>query len=90
MRDVEWADLCEFAADGAFGFEARFGRVLLVFVRTETAGATELLERLAGVNLRHNGPLHVCDVSETQTAKENFIGYLRRPKSLWCLVCISV
>lgn len=57
-------DLCELAADSTFGIEARFGQVLLVLVCTQAARAAELLERLAGVDLCHDGTLHVCDVPE--------------------------
>lgn len=56
------ADLCQLPADGAFGFEAGLGGVLLVFVGAQTACAAELLEGLAGVHLRHDGAFHVCDV----------------------------
>lgn len=57
-------DLCELAADSTFGFEARFWRVLLVLVCSQAARAAELLKRLAGVDLCHNGTLHVRDVPE--------------------------
>lgn len=59
-------DLCKLAADSTFGFEARFGRILLVFICTQAACAAELLERFAGVDLRHDGTLHIRDVPEKQ------------------------
>lgn len=65
------ADLCELAADGALGvaLDCRLGRVLLVLVRPQASGAAELLEGLAGVHLRHNGALHVGDVSGKKSNK---------------------
>lgn len=59
------ADLCELAADGALGvaLDSGLGGVLLVLVGPQAAGAAELLEGLAGVHLRHDGALHVGDVS---------------------------
>lgn len=61
------ADLCEFAADGAFGLEGGLGRVLLVLVGPQAAGAAELLEGLTGVHLGHDGPLHSGDVPGKHT-----------------------
>lgn len=58
--------LRQLPADGAFGFEAGLGGILLVFVCAQTACAAELLEGLAGVDLRHDGTLHVGDVPENK------------------------
>lgn len=67
------ADLRELAADGALGvaLDSRLGRVLLVLVRSQAAGAAELLEGLAGVHLCHDGALHVGDVSGEKTKQKN-------------------
>lgn len=62
-------DLCEFPADSAFVFQACFRRVVLVLVRAQAAGRTELLKRLARVHLGHNGALNVCDVPVERTNK---------------------
>ena len=81
---VRRTDLCELAADSTFGFEARFGRVLLVLVRAEAARAAELLEGLAGVNLGHDGALHVCDVPEKHKHKHRHINICRK---MWTRTC---
>lgn len=58
----ELTDLSELSADGAFGFEARLRRVLLVLIGAQAASAAELLEGLARVHLGHDGAFHVGDV----------------------------
>lgn len=59
-------DLSELAADSALGFERGLGWVLFVLVGSQTAGTAELLERLTGVHLGHDGSLHGSDVPGRQ------------------------
>lgn len=58
--------LCEFAADSTLGLDGALGGQLLVFVGSQAASAAELLERLAGVHLGHNGALHTRYVPADQ------------------------
>lgn len=59
-------NLSELAADSALSFKGGLGWVLFILVGSQTACTAELLERLTGVHLGHDGSLHGSDVPGRQ------------------------